>query len=182
MLAQQLHVRVHTSDNQPAFFGEALLVSRDHDTIKLSGNLEGEFLFTNLSVGIYKLFIRDIEGSHDLPARMVRLRYNDTLEIELTALPCSLDYPLQPCPVSKSMKRVILVDYTQTTDQKFQDEEALEKYTRSLQRKGYRIIEYNGQEVLIYVHDEQQNQILKSSDPCDQYLFCKKHRITFRVN
>ena len=181
LAGQYLEVKVVTGDDKPAMFGEALLVSRDHDSILTTGNISGEFKFKELHPGIYKLYVSGVKGTYNPPPKVIRLKM-DTLQVQVVVQNCALDYPIHACPVGKSARKVIRVDYNYDADISFMDEQELDEYYRNLQKMGYRSISHDGQEILIYVHDPQQNEILRLTNACDQYLFCKKHKITFRMN
>jgi hypothetical protein len=179
--AQHLYVQLVGSENQSPKFGTALLVSRSNDSLIAEGCIHGEFRFTNIQPGIYKLYVRGLKAYQDPPVKIVRIKSKETYRIELQVNNCPLDYAIHACPVGGSTRKVIRVDYSARSNAEFTNTAEDYHSLKELERQGYYTYMKNEQEVLLYVHDEQQNQILKSSTACDEYLFCKKHKMTFRM-
>ena len=177
---QYLEIMLSIED-EPSVFGHAILVDTNMDsTLKVTGDINGRFVFQNLKPSTYKLSIIPTTGVLSPPDTLLTLDSNDSLIIEVKTSLCETNYQLKPCPIHGSVHNIIRVDQNLRVSRSWSSEKAFNRFARKVQKQGYETTEIEGQEVLIYVHDESQIEMLKGTDICDQYLFCKRHKILFK--
>ncbi len=165
-----------------------LIESDEADTIFETTDFNGYFKFDSIPNGFWNLHIDAIDHEE----YSIKLNNSDsdtTLEIKLDL--CSMDYPRLDCPQCHNADDVIRVSYHVRVNRTFKDDRSLNKYKKKIHKQGYdsfiRSTRQNevgqskdNEEILIQVFDEDSHKLLKNTDACDRYLFCKKHKSVFK--
>src|SRR5690606_33151274 len=141
---------------------------------------------------VYKLYLNFYSiGLKNPTSELINLSSispQDTFFLSHQTNYCELNYTLKACPVDQKKKHIIRVFYGLNVTYTFKNKKAEKRYAKKLLKQGYETFYDDGnpntniekQEVLISFHDKETHKRLKKSTLCDEYLFCKKHKLIFQ--
>jgi hypothetical protein len=104
----------------------------------------------------------------------------DSLFLEINTIQCDQNHPLKACPINGSKRRALRVRYDFRVHINFGSERNFNRYAKKIQKQAYRSWVINGEECLIDVYDTKQDSILQGTGICDQFFFCKKHKVVYQ--
>ena len=166
------------SEKRPLPFTELSLINLiTKDTIHKQTDFDGIAKFDGLFPHKFALICLNpgyrFEDSYKIDPK-------DTNFIEIIAVECKLDYPIKECPIGNKEKKVIRTFPNLMVTYSFRTKRRENKYSRKIERLGYRSVCHDGQEVLISASSDSIQNSLKLATLCDQFLFCKKHKHLFK--
>tara|TARA_R110002050_G_scaffold293543_1_gene450108 strand:- start:7 stop:615 length:609 start_codon:yes stop_codon:yes gene_type:complete len=182
--AQVLKVN-HLADSvsrEPIMMGVALVFPETgSDTLKVEGGFTGEFIFNQIKPGNYTLVIKPNLPGVKVSTQKINVSTKDTTIIDKIGEICNQNYVIKACPKSHLKYNVIRVQYNIVSMPYFDNEKDYTRFGKRLRKQGYRTIFHGkNEEVLIYIHDPDLDELLTDTDACDKYLFCKRHKIVFQ--
>lgn len=166
---------------KPAIIGSALLIAEEEgDTAYVKGLHFGPLILSDLDPKRYKLIINQNFPGIRPSIQYVRLAIGDTTYLDVFSDLCGAKYPIKACPKSHLKCNVIRVNYGIVVHYNFEDEAHFNRFAKRIAKQGYQTLHSGDKEVLIHLHDKELHKMLENTDLCDEYLFCKRHKIIFR--
>lgn len=168
-------------DNEPAPFVNIVLSNDISNYISsTTSSLDGSYVFDTIANGIYKIITQNPLPSHDTIISGIKVD-RDTTIININLRPCEKDFPIIECPICHEKDQVIRVgsDGILEFKEPWSDQDSYPKIPRKTRKLGYKVYQFDDQELLYFVVDENGNMKYKDKNLCDRLLFCKRDKIVF---
>mgnify|MGYP005853395877 CR=1 FL=1 len=178
--SQELIVEVK-SDTTPLPFVDVFLINQNTaDTLLTQTDFNGLAHFKEISSSTYKL--KAYYPQHKFnEINSLEIKDSSQHKLKLNSKPCRYDYEIKNCPRGNSKKKVIRVLNGMVVSLNFgNNERRAKKYYKKIAKQGFETTHLDEGEFLITVFDSDLDSVFKSTDVCDRYLFCKKHKIFFK--
>lgn len=171
---------VKTNDAVAPFV--TVVLCSDSDTLRAQTNFEGEYAFFDVDDGEYLIYPESLGCKYLLLIEKVIL--NKTILTQNFILKSNgLNYEISECTVNKPhTKDVIKVDYGNIRFHfSFKNARKQKRYYRKISKQGYESAQIQGEEVLYDASSTELRKALENANPCDSYLYCKKHKNLFKT-